>query len=201
MSASEVSNSLYWIKQKLNSAVKQYFLSQGYELEEINALHLYSIEFDDNPQEEYTDIYLNAELTIEEFMNAVDSFDEIVQAVDASSYFDPVQPGIYLARIYWSSIDKSYSEPEDSILNQDNLTKFGELVTSILEDDLDEDFWVDEIALNSNDTRLYVEVSSQNYESLAYVDIEPLIIASYQDLKDLYLEEIVNRLKENLVEV
>lgn len=189
------------LKRKLSVQITKYFRGEGYSRNEVTQLKLFSISIEENNKEKYSDIYVYAELSIDEFLTLKDSWDVLVESIDPSAYFDVVSPGIYICRIYWDTANIQDTKSNYDILSLSNLIKFGESSILELQDLQDEDFWLDDIRVNNNASKLYCKVSSNNYESEANIDINLDDIDNYQDLVILYQDNLVDELDKNIVEL
>ena len=189
------------LKRKLDAQITKYFRSEGYSSHELSQLKLFSISIEENNEEKYSDLYVYAELSIDEFFELKDGWGVLVESIDPSAYFDVVSPGIYMCRIYWDSANMQESRSNYDILSLSNLIKFGESSILELQDIQDEDFWLDDIYVDNNASKLYCKVSSNNYESEANIDINLDDIDSYQDIVTLYQDNLVDELDKNIVEL
>lgn len=185
------------IKRKLEVPLKRFFKSEGYTLSEIETSNLYTLRHEHHKSEQYTDFYIYAEMSVEEFFRMSESLDSVIETIDPSAYFDVVSPGIYMTRVYWAS-SKSENVDISDILTKRNLNKFGDHITSLLDESFDDDFWVDDIRYNKSRNKLSIEVSSQDSEASTEVKIDTTAIASYEDLVDLYSGNIYLSLENEL---
>ena len=187
------------IERKLSAYLDKYFKSEGYAESELDSL--YTIKFEQNVLKKYVDLYLYAGISVDDFFTISDNLNEIVESADPSSYFDILSPEIYSARLYWDAIEFNESEESKNILSKKNLIKFGEAITSLLNDEYDEDFWVDNISFNAKRQYLNIEVSSTNYKSKCSVRIYEYDLDSYKDLIDIYQSKVFKSLKLHVVEL
>ena len=189
------------VQRKLEAQLDKYFKSEGYADSEIEDSNLYEIKIEPNTHKKYTDIYIFSEISVDDFFTVQNSWNKIVESVDPSAYFDILNSGTYVARIYWDTAQKNITEDADHILDQSNLIKFGELLAADLDDEYDEDFWVDDIRFDKKRQKLIIEVSSQTYESKASIRVYEYDLDSYQDLIDIYHRKAIRALESHLVEI
>lgn len=189
------------IKRKLEAQLINYFLSEGYSDEEIETSNLYTIEIKSNAYDKYSDIYVYAEIEVDEFLTVADSWNSIVQFFDPAAYFDVFTNGIYSARIYWESVKSKQRETSKTILDKRNQIKFGESLTAILEDEYDENFYLDDIDFDRKLQKLTISVSSNTYESKCAIKLYEYDLNSYDDLVSIYKNSAIKSLKSHMVEI
>ena len=182
--------------RKLSSFLESYFESQGYDYKE--SYKLFKIYEDVNDTENYIDLYINTELSVDEFFDINESLNNIVIEADASSYFDIIESGTYMARIYDNQKQTVDSQLNNKIITNSNLTKFGEAVTSYLDDEYNEEFWVDSIDYNETYHKLQISVSSHSYVSTASIKIYPEDVKTYQEFVSMYCKPIVRILDAHI---
>lgn len=183
------------VQKKLNNWLLSYYEAQGYDEDEIKSSGLYSIQIDEFP--DYIDVIISAELSVDDFFTIDQDLNEIVSFWDKSAYFDVTKPGTYSARIYMTAVD---SMPEYELSSKD-LQKFGEVLTSKLNDELNEDFWVEDIYLDKNSGKLYVDISGETLTSQTDIDVDLADVESYQDFLTLYLDEMSEALNSAMYEL
>lgn len=189
------------IQRKLESQLIRYFSSEGYSDEEIESSELYTIEFKPNTSKKYSDIYVYAEIEVNDFLSLADSWNSVLQDFDPSAYFDILSNGIYTARIYWDAVKSNQPEESKNILNKQNQVKFGESLTSILEDEYDEAFYLDDVDFSNRTQKLTLEVSSNTYKSKCSIRIYEYDLDSFSDLVDMYKNKAIKSLKSHMVEL
>ena len=185
------------IKRKLLAKLESYCLNNGYDEDIIDTFHITS---QDNRHEGYTDIYMYAEMSIEEFFECDQVFNDVVTKYDESAYFDVVEPGVFMTRIYWDTAKKSDSIEKSQIITPNNLIKFGEYISYKLEDEYDEEFWVEDIDYNDKTQKLEISVSSAESDLKTTVSIKMYEddIDEYQDMVDLYSQKLYRALVKAL---
>ena len=179
------------LKRQLSGELDHYFLVQGFDEEELNSL--YRIVAKDNG--EFIDVYIYAEIDVSDFYSINDSLNDIVITFDPSSYFDIVGPQIYMARIYKSDFEKT---DKSDVITQKTLIKFGNLLASKLEDEYDEDFWVEDIFYDEKSDNLTLIVFSTSYESEASIKVFEEDVNSYDQFIKLYRDIALKALKYNI---
>lgn len=191
--------------RRINTFFENYFVSQGYTLQEEYSQKLFRVEIEDNSDEKYSDIYIYSELSPEEFFTISSELNAIVEKFDSSAYFDLVEPGVFQSRIYWDSAENSDFNSTYSISSKD-LRNFGEQVCVALEDvadkefELIEDFWVDNIGYDIDSSELIIEISSNNYTGNANIHLYNEDIFNYNDLIDVALNRTVEFFVNELLE-
>lgn len=185
------------IKRKLLAKLESYFLDNGYDEDALDMIHVTS---QDNRREGYTDFYIYAELSIEEFFQCDQIFNDVVEKYDESAYFDVVEPGVFMTRVYWNAAKNSEELSSKQVITSSNLTKFGEYVSYKLEDEYDEEFWVEDIEYNDQSQKLTIHVTSNESDLEAKVSIKMYEddIDEYQDMIDLYSQKLYRALIKEL---
>lgn len=126
------------LESQLKKELYKIFKQEYYDEEEVDELGLFNIEFKENEIDNYTDVYIYAELSIEEFAKYQDKLNEIVERYDPSAYFDIINTGIYMSRIYdtkGNSSKKQIDRKESSVKIDDKyLKRFGIFVADEIND-------------------------------------------------------------------
>ena len=96
------------MKRSVKQCLTKYFMHMGYSEDEINYDRIFEIETNDNnlssyDEGKYTDIYVYSdEISLSDFFSTLEKeLDKVVSKFDPSAYFDAVNPGQYMARVYW----------------------------------------------------------------------------------------------------
>lgn len=178
-------------KRKIEKLLNKFFIEEGYEKSEID--NLYRITEFENSAENYIDLYIYAELDVDDFFKILDKLNEIVMLKDDSAYFDIISPGIYMARIYDVKMNSSNYN-----ITQSDLTRFSQAAVENVEDELNETFWVDDIKYDKQNQDISIKISSDSYDGMAFIRIDISSITSYSDLVDIYLDETVDKLLNDI---
>ena len=187
------------LKRKIELKVRDYFHDEGYSDDELDTLNLYRIEVKNNIDGKFTDIYVYAEIPVENFFEVDDIWNEVLIDYDESAYFDAESPGVYMARIYWNAMKNSVEK--QSAITRNNLIKLGETICLDLEDENDEVFYVDDIYYEKVKDILTIEVSSTTFESKASMKLYEDDISSYRDLVDFCKDKLLRRLRVGMMEI
>ena len=179
----------------LENILEKYYEKQGYEKEELKQLGLYRIDIKPNTAHQYTDIYIYAEMSFDDFIEEQSSWNKIVEQLDESAYFDAESSGVFVARVYWDTLDIN------DVLSQQNLNKFGNAICFDLDEEFGEDVFLDDISYDSNSQRLNIEVSGYTYKSSANVKVYAYDVETYQDLVQNYKDRIVKTLVARMREM
>lgn len=106
MVSQDLANWLDWLQDQITTAIVDYFSSVGYTYKEMSQNgFLPSMEIESDRDEEYTDVYIYSEISINEFESMHESWDCIAKIVDPSAYFEAVKQGVYVTRIYWAFLE------------------------------------------------------------------------------------------------
>lgn len=83
------------LKRQLKAALNRYYrLNHGFNNADIEDERPYEIEEQVNKDENYTDVYIYTDITLDEFFKALQpQIDKVVQKFDPSAYFDAVKAG------------------------------------------------------------------------------------------------------------
>lgn len=94
-----VEDDLYQLKNEIESEVKDYMLSLGFESNEVKDYSVVDIIFD-SKERDTAIVEVRAELDYNELSELCNRLNKIVVDYDEDSYFEPVEPGIIDAYIY-----------------------------------------------------------------------------------------------------
>ena len=178
------------ITEKLVSRLTKYYDEDEFE-----------VEVSSNYSDKYTDIEIvTNDKDVDEFFKFIDELDAIVQRFDQSSYFDVIAPGQYLARVYWDVAQKSSNPNLEIVLNHANLIKLGNEICYNLEDELNEEFFLDDISYDESSQCISIKISSESFDSSADVRVVEEYIDSYRDLIESSERKILKKLLQNLKE-
>lgn len=150
------------IDKALRKILKDYYVnSLGYDSNEVDTLGLYNVVIKTNELEEYTDVYVYAEMNLEEFYTIEHQLNSVVTKYDNGSYFEANSPGIFMARIWWDAESNLNSEDSSDTIKSGiiDLIDFFTLHC----DELD-DFTVKDYSYSNNVLTLILE--SSHYSDL-----------------------------------
>lgn len=184
------------LKRQLRTALNRYYKqNHGYNQTDIDEENPFNIEEKVNQEENYTDVYVYAEITISEFFDLLQpELDKVVQKFDDSAYFDVVDNGEYMARVYW---DTKTNSSAVTVMTNRNLINLANKVCDIISDDYNDEFVTSEIEFN--DDKIFLEVIGDKNESRAYIDVpDASLISTYQDLEDEYLDQLIDSIETNM---
>ena len=164
------------LKRRLSNALDKYFEDDlGYDKNEIPRLNLYRIDFEYDKADNYWDVYLYAEISMDEFFDLQPKLNSIVESIDESAYWDVQQPGVFMCRIYQEYIADNSTKYE---ISQKDLTNFANSICYHMEEYVlpdegyeGEEFWADSIELHDNYLKISFE-SVHGFEATIEVDIE-----------------------------
>lgn len=183
------------IENRLSKILFDYFKNtEGYDEKEIPSLNLYNIVFEENNDKNYIDVYIYTELDVDAFFNISDKLNNYIASVEKSAYFDILSPGIYMARIYLDSVEDTMYE-----ITYKDLNKFGNEVIENLNDEFNEEFWVDDIKYDKHNKDIIIQVSSDSYEAMGFLRIDESALDNYEDLLNLYLDELIVQLENDIL--
>ena len=185
------------INRKLERKLKKLFISEGYDSAELEDGSVYHIKSENIKSQKCVDIYIYAELDMDTFFDRVDDLNEVVMQYDPGAYFDVVEPGVFMARLYWDTLNK-YKDTSEEILTPKNLTKLGESICLELEDTYDEEFYIDDIKYNKTDQRIEIEVSSNTFASQTNLRVHEYELESYSDLREVAFDKLVRNLNSDI---
>ena len=164
------------------------------------------IAFKADSKEKFVDVYLFADLSLDEFFTYFqDSLDDIVVKYDKGAYWDVVQPGEFMCRIY----GEGFSPDEDAdkgALTYDNVTKLANKACDYVNREQSFDMFVNDV--HFDDEHIEIELkgiandSGIVAQSHASVPVEPFDeIRSFSDLENLYLYDLEQELADNVDQV
>lgn len=184
------------LERKLSAICKQ----AGYIDDEIESGEAFRIQSKNVKSDRCVDIYVYTDLSLDEFVSELDNLTEVVTKFDPGAYFDLVEPGVAMARLYWDVLNQ-YKDTSDEILTSPNLTKLGESICIELEDSYDEEFYVDDIKYIKTDQVIEITVSSATFESTATARVHEYELESYSDLREAIFYKLLRKLGRNIREI
>lgn len=182
------------LKSQLTKAMYDYFKREYYDEDEIDDMGLFNIQTQENALDEYVDVYIYAEISVEDFIHYSEKLNTIVERYDKSAYFDIEQPGVYMARLYSDNIEQNVS------INKTDLKKFGQAVV----DELNSMLHFFEASVNYckvvNGNELELAVKKDGRHSFSYsVTVDPTEEYNASILESQFLDEFVDDLYDKLV--
>lgn len=164
------------------------------------------ISFKIDSKEKFVDIYLFADVSVDEFFTYFqDTLDDIVVKYDKGSYWDVVQPGEFMCRIYRDGLAPDEDADKDA-LTYGNVTKLANKACDYMNREHGFDMFVNDV--HFDDEHIEIELkgvandSGIVTQSHASVLVEPFDeIRSYSDLENLYLYDLEQELADNVDQV
>lgn len=188
------------LELQISDVVRNYYINTlGYDESEVDSLGLYRVDIRNNDIEEYTDIYLYAELSLDEFYVISDELNEVVMTVDSGAYFDAHSGGCFVCRIYWENANSNLTKEERQAKEdiQTNIEILLDFFTTHF-DDISDDMQIDEYEYD--DGRLYVEVSFEHFYELPFaINIPEFDLVNVQDYRgfvDRYAPKLFDAVKQ-----
>lgn len=188
------------LESEIADVARNYYVNTlGYDESEVDTLGLYRVDITNNDIEEYTDIYLYAELSLDEFYTIVDELNEVVMSVDSGAYFDAHSGGCFMCRIYWENANNKLTK-EELHAKEDIQTNIEILLDYFTahSDDISDDIQVDEYEYD--DDRLYVEVSFEHFYELPFAinipEFDLVGVEDYQSFVDRYTPKLIDAVEQ-----
>lgn len=183
------------IKDKVAAKVEKYFESQGYDKDEIREDGLYNIDVQENNLDGYIDLYLYAEISVEEFLHLADKLNAVVEKYDQSTYFDIHTPGVYTARIYVKNLKSSKRVK----IGSKDLKAFGAWVMDEVNDNLHfSQVEVESTKVDGSTLKVTVVKDGMSRQS-GSIELDPTEDYSYNTLVARVGDDIVNQILDKIL--